>query len=83
MKRIRNGIATVSLAALLAGTSLVVTPQAASADQAGFDDRYVFAATRSVDNMDAHPALKYTLFPLTVAVDIAFLPFAVIGGYVG
>jgi hypothetical protein len=71
----------LGLVALL-GTAVVGAPGEARADQAGFDDRYIFAATRGVDNMDAHPAWKATLFPVTVVVDTAFLPFAVIAGYV-
>ena len=50
---------------------------------AGFNDEYVFAATRSVNNMDMNPALKVTLFPATIVLDTVFLPFAVIAGFVG
>jgi uncharacterized protein YceK len=48
----------------------------------GFNDEYVFAATRSVSEMDVNPALKVTLFPLTFLLDTAFLPFALIAGAV-
>jgi hypothetical protein len=82
MKRIRARIAVLGLAALLGGTAVVGAPGTAFADQRGFDDRYIFAATRGVDDMNAHPAWKVPLFPLTVAVDAALLPFAVIAGYV-
>jgi hypothetical protein len=82
MKRIRKHLTMLGLASLLVGATLVASPQPARADQAGFNDRYVFAATRSVDDMDAPTALKITLFPVTVALDTAFLPFAVIAGYV-
>jgi uncharacterized protein YceK len=29
-----------------------------------------------------HPGLKLTLYPVTLVVDTAFLPFAVIAGFV-
>ena len=79
MQPMRRRIATVALAALLLTDMLVTgTTRVASA----FDDEYVFAATRAVSDMDANPALKVTLFPLTVVVDAAFLPFAVVAGFV-
>jgi hypothetical protein len=83
MKRIRSRFAVLGLVAVLGAASGLATPTPAHADQAGFDDRYIFAATRGVDDMNAHPAWKVPLFPLAVVVDTAFLPFAVIAGYVG
>lgn len=65
-------------AAALAATLSVAAPQPAHA----FNDRYVFAATRGVSQMRMHPALKATLFPVTVAVDLAFLPFSTVAGLV-
>jgi hypothetical protein len=35
---------------------------------------------RAVNDMDANPALKLTLFPATIVLNTAFLPFAVIAG---
>lgn len=32
--------------------------------------------------MNAHPGAKVGLYPLTLVVDTAFLPFAVIAGFV-
>ncbi|HEV7730645.1 MAG TPA: hypothetical protein VGR62_00720 [Candidatus Binatia bacterium] len=65
--------------ALALATSLFL---AGPADARGFNDEYVFAATRGVNHMDVNPALKVPLFPLTVAVDLVFLPFALIAGAV-
>lgn len=72
--RHRLSVAAVALAA----TMSLATPTTANA----FNDRYVFAATRGVRNMRMHPALKATLFPVTVAVDLVFLPFSTVAGLV-
>jgi uncharacterized protein YceK len=42
----------------------------------------VFATTKGVADASMHQALKVTLFPVTVALDTALLPFAVIAGFV-
>ena len=65
------------LAAVLASQMAFVRPT-----RAEFNDEYVFATTRSVNNLDANPALKVTLFPLTIVLDTLMLPFAVIAGFV-
>jgi hypothetical protein len=39
-------------------------------------DGYMFAATRSLNHADAPTLLKATLLPLTLVVDIVFLPIA-------
>ena len=80
-KTFRRSLAVVALAAALTGGALAV-PNAARADHGGFNDEYVYAATRSVSDMNAHPAAKITLYPITLAVDTAFLPLAVIAGFV-
>ena len=82
MKRIRDRIGMLGLAAVLAGTAVAAAPDTALAHQQGFDDRYIFAATRGVDQMDAHPALKVPLFPVAFVLDAALLPFEVIAGYI-
>jgi uncharacterized protein YceK len=94
MQSMRRRIATVALATLLtAGTLVAGTSRMASADEmgseysaaephSGFDDQYIFAATKAVSNMDVNPAIKVTLIPVTVVLDTAFLPFAVIAGLV-
>ena len=38
-------------------------------------DRYLFSATRSVNEMDTAPVLKLTLLPGAVLIDLVFLPF--------
>jgi uncharacterized protein YceK len=68
---------------MVAGLGLLLVsggPTAASA--ADFNEEYVYATTRAVSDMDAHPGAKATLYPLTLVVDTAFLPFAVIAGFV-
>lgn len=49
---------------------------------ASFDDRYVYSSTKAVSQMDAHPVAKGSLYPLTVVLDTAILPFTVIAGFV-
>ena len=71
---------TLMLAAVLGTGVLATSSQPASARE--FNDQYVYATTRSVSNMDANPGLKATLFPVTLIVDTALLPFAVIAGFV-
>jgi len=77
MRRIRRYASAAALAALLVSAA----PNAADA-RAGFNDEYVYATTKAVSHMDAHPGAKVTLYPLTLVVDTAFLPFAVIAGFV-
>ena len=77
--KMRHVIAGVALAALLAAP---VRANAATRSSNGFNSEYVYAATRSVNDMDVNPALKVTLFPVTILLDTAFLPFAVIAGFV-
>jgi hypothetical protein len=77
---IRRGLVVLGLAVALTAGSVATTSGAANA--AGFNDEYVYVATRSVHNMNAHPAAKVTLYPITLAVDTAFLPLAVIAGFV-
>jgi hypothetical protein len=77
---IRRGLVVLGLAAALTVGSIGTTG-AAYAD-GGFNDEYVYVATRSVHDMNAHPAAKVTLYPITLVVDTAFLPLAVIAGFV-
>jgi hypothetical protein len=44
---------------------------------------YVFGMTRGVANSTIHPAVKAPIFMLTLPLDLAFLPFALIGGLFG
>lgn len=85
MHSLRSRLASYSLAALLITAIFAVAAPspAAARHRDGFNDEYVFAATRGVNDMpDVHPALKVPLFPITVILDIAALPFAVIAGFV-
>jgi len=77
------------VAVLAAGIGMGPTAQPVYADRysaqdsSGFNDEYVFAATRGVNDWEGvHPAFKITLFPVTIILDTIFLPFAVIAGYV-
>ncbi len=81
MKRwIKRRVAAGAMFALL---SIPVAAHATATEpRHGFNDEYVFAATRSVSEMDVNPALKVTLFPVTIVLDTAFLPFALIAGCV-
>lgn len=85
MKTKRHPLAVLTLATVLASGVLAPATPAFAARHSGssFDDQYVFAATKGVDDMDAHPALKMPLFPVAFVLDVAALPFAVIAGFVG
>ncbi len=76
MKHLGRYIAAAGLAMVLVSGA----PTAASAED--FNDEYVYASTRAVNRMNAHPGAKATLFPLTLVLDTAVLPFAVIAGFV-
>ena len=76
MKTIRRGLQIFALGALLT-TAVPVNPAAAA-----FNDEYVYASTKAVHHMHASPGVKVTLYPVTLVVDTAFLPFAVIAGFV-
>jgi hypothetical protein len=85
MKTIPRTLKTAGLAVLFAAAVSLAAPHAALARDYddGFDERYVFATTKAVNNMrDVNPALKLTIYPVTVVLDTAFLPFAVIAGFV-
>lgn len=65
----------------VAALALLLSVAAAPA-QAAFNDQYVYSTTRAVNDMNTYPALKVTLYPATIILDTAFLPFAVIAGFV-
>jgi hypothetical protein len=46
----------------------------------GYNSEYLFAATRSVTEMDTSPVVKVPLIPLTLVLDLAILPFEAIAG---
>lgn len=87
----RKLLVVFGLTAMLASAmpSTFVAPAAAaeryssSQSRNGFNDEYIFATTRGVNDWDdVHPALKLTLFPVTIVLDTVFLPFAVIAGFI-
>jgi hypothetical protein len=53
---------------------------AGRASDSSFNDEYVFGLTRGIADSDAHPVAKILIFPLTVPLDLALLPFEAIGG---
>ena len=79
--RVRRVAATLLLAASLIVT-VAVRPAHAADQSLAFNDKYVFAMTRGVNDMDMNPALKITLIPATIVMDTIFLPFAVIAGFI-
>jgi len=48
--------------------------------KSSYNDEYIFGLTRGIADSAMHPAAKVLLFPLTVPLDLAFLPFSAIGG---
>ena len=50
-------------------------------DNQGYSSQYIFGMTKGVMNSTLEPALKPVVLILTVPLDIAFLPFAAIGGF--
>ena len=80
MNWMKRQIAVVGLAALLTAFSVGASSGTA---EAAFNDEYVYATTRGVNDMDGvHPGVKLTIYPVTLAVDTVLLPFAVIAGFV-
>lgn len=84
MPRLPKRIISSTLATVLAATLLVASPSFGAQSHGGFNDEYMFAATRGVNDMEGvHPAFKMPLFPITFVLDVAALPFAVIAGFIG
>ena len=48
-----------------------------------YDTEYVFSATRDLQHSGLHPQIAVAIVPVTLAVDLFFLPFALILGCVG
>lgn len=78
MKWMKRSITVLGLTAFLAVSPLSV----ASADDTEFNSEYVYVTTRGVSDLNIHPAGKLPLYPITLALDTALLPFAVIAGFV-
>jgi len=73
-------------APLLALALFAATPAApAYADRydrrGGYNDEYIFVATRTVADADVHPVAKVPLFPLTIILDVVALPVEAIAGF--
>ena len=81
MRRMGRRITILLLAGVLTLCAVGASSRPAYASSR-FNDEYVFATTRDVSQMDAPDGLKLSLYPLTVLLDTAFLPFAVIAGFV-
>jgi len=47
----------------------------------GYNDEYIFVATRTVADADVHPVAKVPLFPLTIILDVVALPVEAIAGF--
>ncbi len=84
MYHLRHYVVTIGLLVLLMIGSTAAQGHAATARyHSGFNDEYVYATTRDLNNMEGVPAgLKLTLFPVTIVLDTVLLPFAVIAGFV-
>jgi hypothetical protein len=78
MNWMKRSIAVLGMTALLTVGSI----GPASADDTEFNDEYVYVTTRGVSDLNIHPAGKLSLYPITLALDTALLPFAVIAGFV-
>ena len=46
----------------------------------GYNDEYIFVATKTAVNLDVHPVAKVPLIPFTLILDVVALPFEVIAG---
>ncbi len=46
----------------------------------GYNDEYIFVATKSALDLDVHPVAKVPLVPFTLILDLVALPFEVIAG---
>jgi hypothetical protein len=50
-------------------------------DRQGYSSAYIFGMTKGIMRSTLTPALKPVVLVLTIPLDIAFLPFAAIGGF--
>jgi len=50
-------------------------------DHSGYSSEYIFGMTKGIMRSTLTPALKPVILLVTVPLDIAFLPFAAIGGF--
>lgn len=54
---------------------------AARAEEVSYNTEYIFPLTRALNDWDVHPALKVTLVPATLVLDLAALPFGLVMGF--
>jgi hypothetical protein len=47
----------------------------------GYNDEYIFVATKSALDMEVHPVAKVPLIPATLILDLVALPFEIIAGF--
>jgi hypothetical protein len=52
-------------------------------EKSAYNSSYIFGMTRGLAASTIHPAAKAPLFLFTVPLDLAFFPFAAIGGFFG
>jgi len=50
-------------------------------DSRGYTTEYMFGMSKAIRRSTLEPALKPAVWILTIPLDIAFLPFAAIGGF--
>lgn len=74
----RTGSALALAAVLLAAPAPGFARDRYDDDRGRGDDRYVFATTRGLTDMDIHPALKIPALPLAIILDIVFFPIALL-----
>lgn len=55
-------------------------PEQAYQSDKGYNSEYIFATTRGLIGLDAPPALKVTLVPVTLVMDVSLLPFEFLAG---
>ena len=94
MDLMRRRTARIAAVCIVAATIAVVPYRAwardyrddtyeSSRDRGSYNDQYIFAATRGVNDMDAPAMLRATLFPVTILIDVVLLPAEIIGGFFG
>lgn len=49
--------------------------------QGGYNNEYIFAATRGLADSSCHPGWKVMATPVTLVADVVFLPFALVMGF--
>jgi len=77
-RRSQRWITLVLALAIALGAAQSSFARDARYDRDRQDDSYVFATTRSVREMDVHPAVRLTILPVALVLDLVFLPFALL-----